>query len=183
MYFNNTVLTNTIEIGKLESLWYAGGGNTGLGTFIHELDRILIQIENNIVKISNYIKLTESEIKLMYYMPNDEYVSTLPLLWYSSGGSIYIDSFISELNRILIQIANNISKINIDNNKLNQSDIDRMYHIHNKKYYHDLGYEYDVGTLLSLWLSGGGAKNLSSSFVIKLDKILVKFADDICKIG
>jgi hypothetical protein len=155
---------NNLDIGGLQSLWYSGGGNTGIGTFVQELDRILKQIKNNISSVKKGDKLSTDDILSMYYIPasTNSDIYTLYSFWYYCGGDTRLGIFITEVDRILIYIADNISKI---------YRCDTMDDACKSNY--------DSKYLPLLWCSGGGSENLKNTFVCELNNIINKIADDI----
>jgi hypothetical protein len=155
---------NNLDIGRLQSLWYSGGGNTGIGTFVQEMDRILMQIKNNISSVEKGGKLSANDILSMYYIPASTNldIHTLYSFWYYCGGDTRLSIFIAEVNRILICIADNISKID---RRDTMGDVRK--------------FNYDSKYLPLLWCSGCGSENLESTFVCELNNMINKIADDL----
>ena len=155
---------NNLDIGPLQSLWYSGGGNTGVGTFVQELDRILKQIKNNIYSIEKGTVLSACDISSMYYIPapTNSDIHTLYSLWCHCGGDTRLGIFITEVCDVLVNIADNISKI-CNNNCINST----------------CTINYDHKSLMSLWCSGGGSENLQATFVQELSDTISKIIYDI----
>ena len=177
----NRVLLENVDKGTLEYLWYNGNGSKNLSEkFVSELNRILLQIANNISKLNDNIELTKEEIENQRVsMESDK--DTLEYLWSIGGGRIILNTFVSELNRILFKIAKNVSELN---NKvpLGPEEKDLMYHIPQVEYNRVLLEDVDKGTLEYLWYNSNGSRSLSETFVKELNRRLIQIADNVSKL-